>query len=142
MSILYKRGDKMDINNILNQLKEILPAENFKAQPETAREELLQLEKKYQMNTSDFLVRKISMEIVPEEVQEQWINTLETFIQFGGSLKDLNHLLTDGFSSAYAPFINQQTPNGDPTKEYLSQKSKESGWLPCFFISINYFINF
>ncbi|MEH7356802.1 hypothetical protein V7150_25165 [Neobacillus drentensis] len=125
---------------MLNQLKEILPAENFKIQPAAAREELLQLEREYKINTSNFIKDKTLATTIPEEVREKWINTLDTFINFNGSMEDLNHLSSCEGSLNNKPFINQ-TSKENSTKEYVKEKSKESGWLPCLFLFMNNFIN-
>lgn len=129
----------MNIENMLDQLKKILPAENFKIQPAAAREELLQLEREYKINTSDFIEDKTLTTTIPEEVREKWINTLDTFINFNGSIEDLNHLSCER-SLNNKSFINQ-TSKENSTKEYIKEKSKESGWLPCLFLFINNFIN-
>lgn len=113
----------MNIENILRQLKEILPAENFKVQPDTARNELIQLEKKYNINTNEFLNMPIEDTEITEEVREEWINKLDTFINFGGSIEELNHLpLTNGNNNNQ--YIKHNT-NENFTKEYATKKSKE-----------------
>lgn len=45
----------MNIEAMLKKLRDCLPNEQFKIQPDTARQELLNLEKTYNMNTKDFL---------------------------------------------------------------------------------------
>ncbi|MBE1556534.1 hypothetical protein [Sporosarcina limicola] len=130
----------MNIENMLDQLKDVLPAENFKIQPAAAREELLQLEDEYKINTSSFIENKSLSTNMPENVHDKWINTLDTFINFNGSMEDLNHLSSSESSLNNKPFINQISKESS-TKEYVKKKSKESGWLPCLFIYMNNFVN-
>lgn len=80
----------MTIENTLRQLKDIIPIENFKAQPAVALDELLKLERDYKLNTSTFINDIKSTTTIPDEVREKWINTLDTFINFDGSMEDLN----------------------------------------------------
>lgn len=122
----------MNIENMLGQLKDILPAENFKIQPTAALAELLELEKKYQVNTSKVIGDKNLASTLTEEVLERWINTLDTFITFNGSMDDLNHLISNEKSLDNKLFIND-LPGEDCTKEYVKKKSKESNWIPCLF---------
>lgn len=131
----------MNIENMLNQLKEILPAENFKIQPAAAREELLQFEREYKINTSNFINDINLATTITEEDREKWINTLDTFINFNGSMEDLNHLPSCGSSLNNIPFINTQTSSGNSAKEYVKKESKESNWLPCLFLYMKNFIN-
>ena len=129
----------MNIENMLEQLKDILPAENFKIQPAAALKELLHLEKEYNINTSKFIKDKTIATTIPEEVCEKWINTLETFISFNGSMDDLNHLSSGESSLKNEAFIKKTTKENS-TKEYAEKKSKESIWLPCLFLCIDNFI--
>lgn len=131
----------MNIEDMLDQLKKILPAENFKVQPAAAREELLQLERAYNINTSNFIEDKTLPTTIPEEVREKWINTLDTFISFNGSMDDLNKISPSESLLNNKPFINQ-TSKENSTKEYVDKKSKESSWHPCLFLFMNNFINF
>jgi hypothetical protein len=130
----------VNIENMLKQLKEILPPQNFKNQPTAARDELLEFEKTYNINTSQFIEDKEKITSIPEEVREEWITTLDTFINFNGSIEDINHLSTLE-SSLEDPFII--TSKEDSKKEYIKKKSKETFWLPCFslFLNLNNFIN-
>jgi hypothetical protein len=130
----------MNIENMLKQLKEILPAENFKIQPAAAREELLQLERDYNINTSIFIQDTSLSMSVPEEVREKWIDILDTFINFNGSIEDINHLSPCESSYNNKPFI-KQNPEENPINEYL-KNSKDSDWIPCLFLIMNNFFNF
>lgn len=131
----------MNIQNMLNQLKDILPAENFKIQPAAARDELLQLEREYNINTSDFIKNNICTQTIPEDVAEKWINTLDTFINFDGAIEELNHLSSSDSFLKNKLFINK-TPKGTSSKEYVKEASKESNWLPCLFLCLDNFLNF
>lgn len=131
----------MNIENMLNQLKNILPAENFKVQPAAAFEELLELEKEYNINTSTFIASNDLASTLPEEVCERWINTLDTFINFNGSMDNLNHLSSYKKDLGNKPFVNDLMEE-DYTKEYANKQSKESNWLPCLFLYLQNFINF
>lgn len=82
----------MNIKSMLRELKEVIPAENFKIQPAAAREEILRLEKKYNVNTSDFIKNGVLIADTREDISEKWLNELETFITFNGNMGDLNHL--------------------------------------------------
>lgn len=128
----------MNIENMLEQLKNILPEDNFKIQPATAQKELLQLEREYKINTSDF-IKGSTLVTIPDEVCEKWINTLDIFINFDGSIEDLNQLSQDS-SLNNKPFINQ-TSKEKSTKEYITEISKETGWLPCLLLFINNIID-
>ena len=75
---------------MLEKLREIVPAENFKIEPESSEKELIELEKTYQVNTSDFLEKKCLIDHIPMEVQESWINKVDTFFLFNGSIGNLN----------------------------------------------------
>lgn len=111
----------MNIEDILKQLKEILPAENFKVQPDTARGELIQLEKKYNINTSYFLETPLEDTNVSEEDCDKWINTFDTYINFGGVITEINHIpLCDNNKQFIKPNKNEKN-----TKEYATKKSKE-----------------
>lgn len=123
----------MNIENMLNQLKDILPSENFKVQPDAAHQELLLLESEYNINTSEFLKNPVCVEQIPREIRDKWINTLETFLNFDGSMEDINHLPSPKNISKNKTFIKQNLGENS-TKEYIKEKSKESGWLPCLFL--------
>ncbi|HHY20881.1 MAG TPA: hypothetical protein GX525_03150, partial [Bacilli bacterium] len=107
---------------MLNQLKDILPAENFKIQPAAAQDELLQLEREYNINTSDFIKNNICTQTIPEDVAEKWINTLDSFINFDGAIEELNHLSSSDSFLKNKLFINK-TPKGTSSKEYVKEAS-------------------
>lgn len=130
----------MNIEEMITQLKTILPAENFKNQPGDARTELIQFEKTYRINTSNFIQNEVCLEYIPEDIRDKWIKTLDTFINFGGTLKDINHLTSQNNKFNLDSFI-KETPKDNSQKEYVNDKSKESGWLPCLFSPLNYGIN-
>lgn len=77
----------MNIEAMLKKLRDCLPNEQFKIQPDTARQELLNLEKTYNMNTKDFFENPRFAKLIP-------VKTCDTFITFGGSMDELNHLIT------------------------------------------------
>ena len=85
------KNKKPTIQEMIEQLKEIVPPENFHVQPKTAKDTLLALEFAYQINTqdvlnyTDFVQQKLS-----EELIEKWLNTYQTFKFFGGNSQDLN----------------------------------------------------
>lgn len=137
-NLLKEGGIYMDIEMMLNQLKELLPAESFKIQPAAAQEELIQLEKEYNINTSNFIKEQACVERIPEEVREKWINTLDTFINFDGLIKDINQLPspTDKEHLNNEPFITQSSKENtgeEYINEYIDEMSKESTWIPCSF---------
>lgn len=84
----------MNIEAMLKKLRDCLPNEQFKIQPDTARQELLNLEKTYNMNTKDFFENPRFAKLIPVKTCDKWINTFDTFITFGGSMDELNHLIT------------------------------------------------
>lgn len=75
------------MKEILEQLREMLPNENFHMQPYSAEEQLLKLEKKYKISTFDFINKKKDISHIPLSDQDDWINILEVFILFGGCVK-------------------------------------------------------
>lgn len=132
----------MNVETILKQLKEFLPEENFKVQPDTARQEILNLEKMYNVNTKDFFENPEFAKLIPEEICEKWINTFDTFITFGGSIDELNHLTTYNNDLDEKLYL-RKTPAENETIEYIDEKSKESdeGFL-AFFLYLDNFIYF
>jgi hypothetical protein len=71
-------------DKLLNELKKIVPKENFFKEPETSFNELKEFELRYNISTFDFINKNIDISHIPIEVQERWINTLETHLVFGG----------------------------------------------------------
>lgn len=120
----------MNIDNMLKQLRDLLPAENFKVQPDAARCEIIQLEKKYNINTYDFLKTPLELTNITDEDRDVWINTLDTFINFGGKTSEINHLA----SCNNKQFIREGS-KADSTKEYARKKSKEpeDGFLALYY---------
>lgn len=88
---------KNEISEIINKFKEILPESNFKIEPESSLNELLQLETKYNMNTNDAIKLYVELD---EEVHFSdkynyllhWINEFRTYEIFKGDLTLINKI--------------------------------------------------
>ncbi|WDF50931.1 hypothetical protein PQ460_00310 [Paenibacillus sp. KACC 21273] len=130
----------MNIDEMLNQLREILPVENFKTQPDSAHQELIDLEKTYRLNTLDFLNGKSNSMNFSEEIREKWINTLDIYIEFNGNINDLNHLPSSNDFVQNTPFLTEDNncSKENIKKEYTEIKNKESNWIPCFLLNCCY----
>lgn len=74
----------MDTVSIVNELKQILPKDNFRLQPDHSRQELSKLEEQYGITTED-LIKGNYITDIPTEVCDRWIAELDTFINFGGT---------------------------------------------------------
>lgn len=82
----------MDFNEVMKQLRDIVPSDNFQEQPKTARNDLINLEKKYSVNTSDFTEKKVDISHIPLNVRDDWLETLDTYFFYDGLVEDINHL--------------------------------------------------
>lgn len=82
---------KKDMQDILTELRKIVPAENFRKQPDFSVDVLLQLEKKYNLNTQDFLEKRYSIHIEEEDVFD-WLNEFENLVLFGGDATMVNSI--------------------------------------------------
>ncbi|WP_341960044.1 hypothetical protein NM897_09695 [Planococcus maritimus] len=126
----------MNIAETLQRLEALVPSENFRKQPDTARKELLDFETEYAINTSDFLGNIGNISRIPADIQEIWLETLDTFLLFDGSIEELNHLKVafaeDTLEEEFFPYKNQSL-----RKEYIQkQATPYSGFVACFFCII------
>lgn len=80
-----------NIDNILNELKKIIPKENFKKEPESSADELKQYEENYNLSTIDFINKNKDVSHIPTEIQDNWINTLENYLIFGGKIEGIDY---------------------------------------------------
>lgn len=85
----------MTIQEMIVELKKIVPAENFKKEPEYAMSTLLKLEEKHQLNTVDFLTGMRIGEL-DEDTRWRWLNEYETFKQFNGDENQINSIKNKG----------------------------------------------
>jgi len=81
----------VSIQQIIRELKEILPESNFHVQPETSKNKLIELERKYDMTTYEFVNMKKDISNVSEDERYHWLNTLETYCNFGGIIEGVNN---------------------------------------------------
>lgn len=80
----------MSISQIDNELKKILPKSNFHVQPETSKRKLSEFEIKYDMSTFEFVNLKKDISGIIEVERLDWLNTLETYCNFGGVVEGIN----------------------------------------------------
>lgn len=80
----------MDISEIVDELKKILPEENFHVEPETSKNKLIELEDKYGMTTFEFANMLKDISRICEEERYYWLDTMETLIFFGGIIEGIN----------------------------------------------------
>ncbi|MGX5608733.1 hypothetical protein ACWKTZ_20200 [Bacillus cereus] len=73
----------MNIQDILKELKDILPPENFKVQPQEAIKVVREYENKYGINTETFLLCKDG---VGEDDCDSWLSAYQTMLLFGGEV--------------------------------------------------------
>lgn len=90
----------MTMEHLMEQLRSLVPEENFKRQPETAKQKIIDLEQHYKVNTSSML-RGVKKEYIPEEIIDIWINEYQTFKNFGGEINELNHISNNYIDSYY-----------------------------------------
>lgn len=69
----------MDITSIIEELKKIIPTENFYIEPETSLAIINELESKYMIDTEYFLKHKTS---VTEDDCCEWLNAYENALFF------------------------------------------------------------
>ena len=128
----------MNFEDMLKQLETLVPTKNVKIQPETARLELLKFEKNYTINTVDFLNQKHPTNHIPDEVKDIWFDVYGTFLNFGGSDEQINHL------SQLDPLLKSSyIQSNEPIKEaYLSEHTEQATdaheFVACFFMIISY----
>lgn len=80
----------MGISQIIEELKEILPESNFHVQPATSKKKLIDLERNYGMTTYEFVNMKKDISIISEGNRLEWLDTLETYCNFGGVIEGVN----------------------------------------------------
>lgn len=80
----------MDISHIVTELKKIIPKENFHIEPETSKKKLIELERKNEMTTYEFVNLKKDISNITEEERWIWLDTLETYCFFGGIVEGVN----------------------------------------------------
>ena len=85
----------MTMNEILMELKKVVPAENFRKEPEYVTSALLELEAKHQLNTVDFLTGMRIGEL-DEDTRWRWVNEYETFKLFNGDETRINSINRKG----------------------------------------------
>lgn len=73
----------MNIPDLVNELKDLLPPENFKKQPEEVIKVVREYENKYGIDTKSFLLCKGS---VSEEDCDTWLSAYQTALLFGGEV--------------------------------------------------------
>jgi hypothetical protein len=78
-------------DKLLNELKKIVPKENFFIEPETSHNELKDFESRYKISTFDFINKNKDISHIPIEVRERWINTTETYLVFGGIIEGFSY---------------------------------------------------
>lgn len=86
---------KFDVKYVLEELRKIIPnaEENFKVQPYTALCNLWVLEEIHHLNTKDFTDDfEFYKHFIDEEICDNWIRQYDTFIFYGGSKDDINHI--------------------------------------------------
>lgn len=81
----------MSIEEAIVELKKVVPESQFRKEPEHARNALLALEAKHNLNTVDFLNRT-RIEELDEDTQFDWLNEYETYLLFKGKDKDINSI--------------------------------------------------
>lgn len=80
----------MGISQIIEELKEMLPESNFHVQPVTSKKKLIDLERNYDMTTYEFVNMKKDISIISEDKRLEWLDTLETYCNFGGVIEGIN----------------------------------------------------
>ena len=80
----------MDISLILDELKEMLPEGNFQVQPKASKNKLMKMENEYGMTTREFIEMKKDISHISEDERYCWLNTLETYCNFGGIIEGIN----------------------------------------------------
>lgn len=122
----------MDISNVIKQLQTILPTENFLKEPETSIRELQHFEKKYKLNTIDFIEKKYKDELVDLEDVEEWLNSYENFLFFEGNETLINTIQND--TDTAEQYINNKDLSFE---EYLFKLLEEANpYSPEFASSI------
>ena len=82
--------EDININKIIDELKEILSRKNFKTQPCTAKEELIELEKLYNTNTRKILNGKYDKNKIESHAHNEWISIFDVFTLFNGNINEIN----------------------------------------------------
>jgi hypothetical protein len=77
------------------ELKKVVPAENFRKEPEYVTSALLKFEAKHQLNTVDFLTG-IRIGELDEDTRWRWLNEYETFKLFNGDETHINSIKNKG----------------------------------------------
>ncbi|WGT37922.1 hypothetical protein QH639_19160 [Lysinibacillus sp. 1 U-2021] len=81
----------MDISQIIDELKKILPESNFYKQPETSKHKLSEYERKYEMSTFEFVNLKKDISNISEIERLDWLDSMETYCNFGGIIEGVNN---------------------------------------------------
>ena len=84
-----------NIQEMIIELKKLVPAENFRKEPEYVTSALLELEEKHQLNTVDFLTG-IRIGELDEDTRWRWVNEYETFKLFNGDETRINSINRKG----------------------------------------------
>jgi len=74
----------------VKELNKIVPKENWKEQPITSLNEINRYEELYGISTFDFFNKNKDISVIPIEVQGKWINTVDTYFNFGGKITGIN----------------------------------------------------
>lgn len=70
------------VENILNELRTIIPEENFHLQPDSSLKVIFEMENKYGLSSEDFLNFGSKSFNINLEDREIWLNNLETYNNF------------------------------------------------------------
>lgn len=91
----YGEIEPSGIPMLIDELKKIVPKENFRLQPNSSLIEIIKLEEKYQLNTDIFLrnCNTLYGTQVTEKDSELWLNEFETFKLFHGDEQSLNTIV-------------------------------------------------
>lgn len=119
------KEQQIEFNTMLTELKKLLPNAEIRKQPQTALNDLLHLEKKFNINTEDVINRTgtLNKSNISEKVIENWIFTFRIFKTHKGDLNTINN----------QPPTRDYLKEPENKKDEYKQKPNPSGLGFCLF---------
>ena len=117
----------MSNSDILMQLKGILSPESFVKEPETSLSELINFEEKYNLNTTDFIMKKFKDGFVEINDVFDWVNSYENYLFFDGDITQINSAHTSIHSTI--DFLSEQDDKFKLTPEYIVKTEEVDSFI-------------
>lgn len=133
----------MNTLDVIKEMQKVFPADMFIREPENSLKHLMTFEKRYHLNTSDFIDKNYNGISISEDDVFEWLNAFENFVMYNGNQENLNTIKDTLHDEAYlsnSEHTNRQEEFINDQKEEYAQKRAYSSFLT--FDRRDYMVNF